>query len=309
MSDQTGCEDARPKVAPKDDTARLVIVTGLSGAGRSRALSALEDFGYFCVDNLPPAMIEQIASLSLLPDSTMNKIAVACDVRGGELFDDVMAEINSEDLAVYQPLILFLEASDFALINRFKETRRPHPLEAQTSSLSAAIAREREILVPLKARADVIIDTSELRASELRARIQTEFLGTPAADDLSVSVSSFGFKYGRPVDADIIFDVRFLPNPFYDPSLKALSGLDAPVSEYVLSREETQAFMDRWLPLLEEVLPRYLSEGKLHLSIALGCTGGRHRSVALAEATAAFLHNLGYRTAVSHRDINRDTNH
>lgn len=293
--------------APQD--AHLVIVTGMSGAGRSRALSALEDFGYFCVDNLPPAMIEQIAALALLPDSTMKRIAVACDIRGGAYFEDLLNELNGEALQEFDPFILFLDASDAVLVNRFKETRRPHPFEEECHSLTDAIERERHLVEPIKKRANVIIDTSELRASELRARIQNEFADSSIVDTLSVTISSFGFKYGKPVDADIVFDVRFLPNPFYDPALKPLSGLDAPVRDYVLSRVETQEFLEQWLPLLKSLLPRYLAEGKLHLSIALGCTGGRHRSVALAEETARYLEECDYRVSVIHRDIEKDSNH
>lgn len=287
----------------------LVVVTGMSGAGRSRALSALEDFGYFCVDNLPPAMIEQIAALALLPDSNMKRIAVACDIRGGSYFDDLLKELNDEALKELDPLILFLEASDAVLVNRFKETRRPHPFEEQYHSLTDAIEHERLLLAPVKNRADVIIDTSELRASELRARIQNEFADSSIVDTLSVTISSFGFKYGKPVDADIVFDVRFLPNPYYDPALKPHSGLDKPVRDYVLSRIETKEFLDQWLPLLKSLLPRYLAEGKLHLSIALGCTGGRHRSVAIARETARYLEDCDYRVSVLHRDIDKDTNH
>lgn len=287
----------------------LVIVTGMSGAGRSRALAALEDFGYFAIDNLPPAMIPQIANLALLPDSTIKRIAVACDIRGGDMFSELVEVLHDYKDERFNTIPLFLDASDDVLINRFKETRRPHPFEASTGSLIAAIQKERAILEPVRKHATIIIDTSELRASELRARIQNEFLDTPVADSLSVNVSSFGFKYGPPNDADIIFDVRFLPNPFYDPALKSLSGLDQPVIDYVLNRDETVSFLNHWFPLLEEVLPRYLAEGKLNLSIALGCTGGRHRSVAISEKTTAFLESLGYRATTSHRDINRDSNH
>lgn len=292
-----------------DEEFRLVVVTGMSGAGRSRALSALEDFGYFCVDNLPPSMIQQIANLAFLPESTMKRIAVACDIRGGEFFDDFLRELEVVTRSGLNPVVLFLEASDVVLINRFKESRRPHPLEEGSHSLIEAIAQERKLLEPIKQRANIVIDTSELRASELRARIQNEFAGSSIAESMSVTVGSFGFKYGAPVDADIVFDVRFLPNPYYDPALKELSGLDNPVSEYVLSRPETREFLDKWEPLLKEVLPRYLAEGKLTLLIALGCTGGRHRSVAIAEETARFLGECGYRVTVVHRDINKDTNH
>lgn len=287
----------------------LVVVTGMSGAGRSRALSALEDFGYFAIDNLPPSMIPQIAHLALLPDSTIKRIAVACDIRGGDMFSQLIEVLQEFENDRFNLILLFLDASDSVLINRFKETRRPHPFESETGSLAAAIHKERAVLEPLRQQATITIDTSELRASELRSRIQNEFLVTPVADSLSVTVSSFGFKYGPPVGADIVFDVRFLPNPFYDPALKSLSGLDQPVIDYVLHREETTLFLSHWLPLLEEILPRYLAEGKLSLSIALGCTGGRHRSVVMAEKTTKFLEEQGYRASTSHRDISRDTNH
>lgn len=292
-----------------EDKLNLIIVTGVSGAGRSRALSALEDFGFFAIDNLPPAMIPQIAALSTLPDSEIKRIAVACDIRSGNMFNDLEQVLQDELLLDSNVVILYLDASDSVLINRFKESRRPHPLEEIHSSLSAAIKAERAMLRPIRAQADVYIDTSELRASELRARIQSEFNDSPVVEQMGITVSSFGFKYGPPVDADIIFDVRFLPNPFYDPALRELSGLDKDVSDYVLSREETHQFLDHWLPLLMEVLPRYQAEGKLTLSIALGCTGGRHRSVALAELSSKYLNEQGFRSSVMHRDIHRDGNH
>ena len=285
---------------------QLVIVTGMSGAGRSRALAALEDFGYFCIDNLPPTMLPQVSELLTLEDSQISRMGVACDVRGGKLFNNLIEVLDSAEAISVPHYVMFLDADDAVLLNRFKETRRPHPLADQSKSLSEAIASERRLLGPIRERADLVIDTSELRASELRARIQEEFRDTALVNTLAVAVSSFGFKYGQPSDADIVFDVRFLPNPFYDPDLRPLSGLDQPVREYVLGRKETQRFLKRWYPLLESVLPSYAGEGKLHLSIALGCTGGRHRSVALAEATAAWLAQKGFRASVSHRDIDKD---
>lgn len=294
------------------DTVGLVIVTGMSGAGRSRTLSALEDFGYFCVDNVPPELIPQMAALIELPESQITRMGIACDVRSGDMFESLIEVIDRQagpDAINVPTLVLFLDADDDVLLNRFKETRRPHPLAATYPHLLEAIQAERKMLEPIRARADLIIDTTELRASELRARIQREFLTTPLAHSLSITVSSFGFKYGMPTDADIVFDVRFLPNPFYDPELKPLSGLDEPVRDYVLSRAETQSFLDHWLPLLDEVIPQYLAEGKLSLAVALGCTGGRHRSVALTEKTVAHLQAHGYRTKAMHRDINRESNH
>lgn len=293
-------------------TVGLVIVTGMSGAGRSRTLAALEDFGYFCVDNVPPELIPQMAALIELPESQISRMGVACDVRSGEMFKALVDVIDRTEgsNAIHVPtLVLYLDADNDVLLNRFKETRRPHPLAATYPALVEAIVAERELLEPIRARADLVIDTSELRASELRARIQQEFLTTPLAHSLSITVSSFGFKYGMPSDADIVFDVRFLPNPFYDTELKPLSGLDAPVIDYVFGRSETQLFMKSWLPLLDEVIPRYMAEGKLALSIALGCTGGRHRSVAICEATSKHLADAGYLTKTVHRDLDRDTNH
>jgi len=306
LSDALG-SDADGAQSPSD--VRMVIVTGMSGAGRSRALAALEDFGYFCIDNLPPAMIPQVSELMLLQDSHIQKMGVACDIRSGKHFESLLEVLDDPEAIGVGHVLMFLDADDEVLVNRFKETRRPHPLGHSAGSLTGAIATERDMLGPVRERAQLVIDTSELRASELRARIQEEFRDASLGSPLSVSVSSFGFKYGPPGDADIVFDVRFLPNPFYDPELKPLSGLDPAVSGYVLGRKETQRFLKRWQPLLESVVPAYQAEGKTHLSIALGCTGGRHRSVALAEATADWLRDKGYRTSVSHRDITRDPEH
>ncbi|MCL2654807.1 MAG: RNase adapter RapZ [Coriobacteriia bacterium] len=283
----------------------LIVVTGMSGAGRSLALSALEDFGYYAIDNLPPQFLVQIAELAQLPDSDFSHVAVACDIRGGELFTQLLDTLEDDRLPVNHKL-LFLDADDKTLVNRFKESRRPHPLQDATVSLARAIEIEREVLAPIKTRADVAIDTSTLRASELRARIQHDFLPGTVDDSLHIMVSSFGFKYGIPTDVDVMFDVRFLPNPFYDKDLRPLSGLDKPVADFVLGRKETRDFLKRWHPLLIEVIPRYVAEGKLNLGIALGCTGGRHRSVALAEETARFLKKAGYRVSIVHRDRERD---
>jgi len=303
---------ATPQAACTEDAsqhpydARLVIVTGMSGAGRSRALTCLEDFGYFCVDNLPPQMIPQIAQLSEIEGQQFSRIAVACDIRGGELFDSLLCTLNSSDFTTPHTL-LFLDASDKVLLNRFKESRRRHPLEDGRTNLKRAIELEREILEPLRARADQVIDTTLLRASELSARIQSDFITSKAVRDLSILVSSFGFKYGVPSDADIIYDVRFLPNPYWDPDLRPLSGKDPQVSQFVLSRPETQAFLEKWTDLLLTTIPYYISEGKLALNISIGCTGGRHRSVALTEETTKRLKAAGYQISTMHRDIVRDS--
>jgi UPF0042 nucleotide-binding protein len=283
--------------------ARLVIVTGLSGAGRTRTLAALEDFGYFCVDNLPPVMIPQIALLVDLDDPKFRRIAVACDIRGGELFDSLIEMADKSSLPY---ALLYLDCSDDVLIARFKESRRRHPLENSHTSLKKAIEKERKALEPVLESADLVIDTTLLRASELRARIQTDFLTQQVASKLDIIVTSFGFKYGTPSDADLMFDVRFLPNPYYDPDLRPLSGKDEEIQNFVLSRPETQNFIEKWTDLLTSTIPSFISEGKLALSIAIGCTGGRHRSVVLAEETARRLKQAGYRTQAVHRDIMRD---
>ncbi|MDR1776000.1 MAG: RNase adapter RapZ [Actinomycetes bacterium] len=287
-----------------DDT-RLVIVTGMSGAGRSRALAALEDFGYFCVDNLPPQMIPQVSALTQIDDPHFARIAVACDVRGGELFASLLDILNDEDqLADFR--LLFLDCDDATLIRRFKESRRRHPLEGGRVTLARAIEIERTTLEPIRSTAAMVIDTSDLRASELRARIMRDFVTSTDEHTLSVVVQSFGFKYGTPTDADITFDVRFLPNPYWDPDLRPLSGKDAAISQFVLTRPETQSFLEKWMALLTDVLPHYLAEGKLSITVGIGCTGGRHRSVALSEETAKRLKAAGYRVSVVHRDIDRD---
>jgi len=286
--------------------ARLVIVTGMSGAGRSRALASLEDFGYFCVDNLPPQMIPQIAQLAEIDNPHFSRIAVACDIRGGELFDSLLGVLESKDFTTPHALLL-LDANDKVLLNRFKESRRRHPLENGNISLKRAIELEREILGPLRERADQVIDTSLLRASELRARIQSDFITSKVMQDLSILVSSFGFKYGAPADADIVYDVRFLPNPYWDPDLRPLCGLDEPISQFVLGRAETQDFIEKWIDLLLTTIPHYIAEGKLALNISIGCTGGRHRSVALSEETTRRLQAAGYQVTTMHRDIMRDS--
>jgi len=284
----------------------LVVITGMSGAGRSEAIHTFEDLGYFCIDNLPPSFIPQLTELSELPGSRVRRLAVVCDVRGLDFFEQLAGELDALHERGVGHRVLFLEADDTTLLNRFKETRRRHPLCEEGLSLAEGIAAERNALQSIRERADVVIDTSDSRPTELRRRIREEFLAEPLSHTLSVSVSSFGFKYGTPTDADIVMDVRFLPNPFYNPDLRPLTGLEEPVRQFVLGRAETAEFLKRWFDLLDGLMPGYLAEGKTHLAIALGCTGGMHRSVALAETTGAHLRKGGYKVAVSHRDITRD---
>jgi len=301
--------EACTPVASEDgppDGSELVVITGMSGAGRSEAIHTFEDLGYFCIDNLPPSFIPQLTALAELPGSRVRRLAVVCDVRGLDFFEQLAGELDALHERGVKHRVLFLEADDTTLLNRFKETRRRHPLCEEGLPLPDGIAAERHALQAIRERADVVIDTSDSRPVELRRRILEEFLAEPLAHTLSVSVSSFGFKYGTPTDADIVMDVRFLPNPFYNPELRHLTGLDEPVRAFVLGRPETAEFLERWLDLLDGVMPGYLAEGKTHLAIALGCTGGMHRSVVLAETTAAHLRTSGYKVSVSHRDITRD---
>jgi len=288
------------------ESTELVVITGMSGAGRSQAIHTFEDLGFFCIDNLPPAFIGQLVDLTRLPGSRIGRIAVVCDVRAKEFFEELAGELRTLAEAGVPFHLLFLEADDEILVRRFKETRRLHPLCAEGDSVLDAIAAERQALADIREQADLIIDTSELKPADLRSAIRERFFSGSLADSLAVTIVSFGFKYGIPTDADIVMDVRFLPNPYYHAALRDRTGLEDPVRRFVLEREEAGEFLEKWFDLLGMLVPSYLMEGKAHLVIALGCTGGMHRSVALAEETARFLSTHGFRVAVSHRDIARD---
>jgi UPF0042 nucleotide-binding protein len=301
MTDEaSSCAPETPPERPE-----LVVITGLSGAGRSEAIHTFEDVGHFCIDNLPPALLSELEDLTSLPDSPLRRVAVVCDMRSLEFFGTLLDELDKLQAAGHRYRILYLEAADKVLVNRFKTTRRRHPL-CESGSVTVGIAAERRGLAAVRDRADLIIDTSEMTPAQLREAIRRRFMSDTIKDVLSISIGSFGFKYGLPIDADVVMDVRFLPNPFYIPKLRHKSGLDPAVKEFVLRREETVRFLERWLPLLQDLLPNYLIEGKHHLSVAMGCTGGMHRSVVLAEHTADYLRSLGYDVTVSHRDIRRD---
>jgi RNase adapter protein RapZ len=306
MSDSCPIDDTPEQPVLDEERAELVVITGMSGAGRSEAMHTFEDLGYFCIDNLPPSFIPQLVDLAELPGSNVRRLAIVCDVRGHKFFDQLAGEISALEARGVDERVLFLEADDASLLRRFKETRRRHPMCEDGESIVEGIRAERLALDEIRSRADIVVDTSDLRPADLRAEIRDRFLAENMTSTLSITVYSFGFKYGVPGDADIVMDVRFLPNPHYDPLLRPFTGLDAPVREFVLSKPETMTFLDRWLPLIDDVVPGYVLEGKHHLAIALGCTGGMHRSVALAEATATHLRARGYRVAVSHRDIGRD---
>ena len=283
----------------------FLIVTGLSGAGKSRAVDALEDIGFYCVDNIPPKLIPTFYDLCAKAGDTFSRVAVVIDIRGGDMFSSLFETLDDLKNEDKHYRILFLDANDYVLINRFKETRRKHPLaENNLGSLEQAVKLEREILRPVREKADYIIDTSFLSPAQLKERISNLFLGD-ASQALMVHCVSFGFKYGIPTEADLVFDVRCLPNPFYIEELKHLTGLDEPVYSYVMKWEQTKGVVQRLISLIDYMLPLYCDEGKSQLVIAIGCTGGKHRSVALAQLLYDHLLENGHRTSVNHRDIQK----
>ncbi|HEY2960183.1 MAG TPA: RNase adapter RapZ [Actinomycetota bacterium] len=297
-------QDLRREDRPAAPAVEFVIVTGLSGAGRSESAKVLEDLGYFVIDNLPPSLIGRVAELAVTGSEQRQRVALVVDARGGAFASDVSELRRALDLLRGKGInlrVLFLEASDGVLVRRFETTRRRHPVAGER--VVESIARERSLLRDLRADADLVIDTSELNVHELRDKVLAAFSGERRG--MLVTVSSFGFKYGLPLDADMVIDVRFLPNPHWIPELRLRTGLEGPVRDYVLGLDETKLFMDRLRDLLEVALPGYVREGKQYLTIAIGCTGGRHRSVVLAEELAAWLAGLDFRVHVSHRDVER----
>jgi UPF0042 nucleotide-binding protein len=283
----------------------LVIITGFSGAGKSTAMAVFEDEGYFCVDNLPSEMIRSLVDLFVHKGSKVARAAVVSDVRGGSYFDGLAAMLDDLRAHGVRHRVLFLQASEQTLLNRYQETRRRHPL-APTGSVADGIAREREALEPLRGRADVVIDTTGLTAAMLRRKLADEMLPSQTPGRLAVTFQSFGFKYGPARDPDLLFDVRFLPNPHYEPDLRPLTGRDPRVVGFIDREGELEAFYERLHPLLDYLLPQYLAEGKAHLVVAIGCTGGRHRSVAIAEhLTERYGSGQEYLIEVSHRDVGR----
>lgn len=285
---------------------RFVIVTGLSGAGKTEATRSLEDLGYFCVDNLPPKLIPKFAEACVQSEGKIDKIALVIDIRGGIFFDDLFESIEYLKANDFNYEILFLEASDEVLVKRFKETRRSHPLSPDGRVLTG-ITQEREKLREIKNIADIIIDTSKYEIRHLREKINETYGDNKNPErQLSITVLSFGFKYGIPVDSDLVFDVRFIPNPFYIPELKEYSGNDAPVKEYVLKQSETVTFIDKLIDMLKYLIPNYRKEGKRQLIISIGCTGGRHRSVAIANEIHRRLNEENYNAKIEHRDVAED---
>ena len=285
-------------------TPQLAIITGLSGAGRTTAAKVLEDLGYFVIDNLPPSLIGRVVDLATAPGSTVDRVALVVDVRGRQFFGDLRDTLWTLERRGIDPRVLFLEAGDEALVKRYEAARRAHPL-AGRDRVVEGIARERALLADLRAEADLVIDTTDTNVHELRDRLVDAF-GTASDHGLVVNVVSFGFKNGTPRDADIVLDVRFLPNPHWVDELRPYSGLDEPVREYVLGQPDTAEFLRRLTPLFDLMLPAFLKEGKRYLTIAIGCTGGKHRSVALTEEITRLLGQQGVSVNAVHRDLGRE---
>lgn len=282
------------------DTLELVIITGMSGAGKTVAVQSFEDLGYFCIDNMPPTLLPTFWEL-VKESGKISRIALVIDLRSRDFFkevDSLIATLDNTQLVTTR--IIFLDSSDSVLVSRYKETRRNHPL-APDGRVSEGIAKERELLMDLRTRAQIIIDTSNISPRQLRERLIKDF-ATKDYQTFHVEVMSFGFKYGVPIDADIIWDVRFLPNPHYIPELRPQTGMDAPVYDYVMKQPETQAFYSKLIDVIEFCLPGYKKEGKSSVTIAIGCTGGKHRSVAIAERIANHLKTDNYAVNISHRD-------
>ena len=286
-------------------TLDVTVVTGMSGAGRSAAADVLEDLGFFVIDNLPPELIPKVAELGRGREGS-SRFALVVDTRAGEFLPELESALAEIRESGARTRVLFLDASDEVLVRRFDATRRRHPV-AESHRVSEGITRERELLEEIKAQADIVVDTSELNVHELRDRLR-ELFGEPVdvTSGLQTSIVSFGYKHGLPLDVDLVFDCRFLPNPHWIDSLRPLPGTDPKVRRYVMKQEETQAFLDELEKLFSLVLPAYVREGKSYLSIGVGCTGGRHRSVVIAAEIARLLERLGFPARVHHRDLDRE---
>jgi len=293
------------KLKPLEKNGKLLIITGMSGAGKSQVIMTLEDMGYFCVDNIPPSLFSKFIAGMRLANNALPKMAIVADVRAGvEVMPQIEAALHELRQEGVDFQVIFLEASDNVILARYKENRRPHPLSEKGKSMLQCVREERELMEDLRGCADIIIDTTEYSNQNLAKHVKELFTDEDTVG-MTVSVTSFGFKYGMPIDADLVMDVRFLPNPYYIPEYKPLTGLEAPVADFVLKNDVTREFLRLYLRLLRYLLPHYQEEGKKNISIALGCTGGRHRSVALAEYIGKRLKSFGFNTAVFHRDIER----
>jgi UPF0042 nucleotide-binding protein len=281
----------------------FVVITGLSGAGRSQAADILEDLGFFVIDNLPPALIPKVAELAQVPGASIAKVVLV--VGTGPYHTEVLPALSALRKQGLHLRIAFLEARTDVLVRRYESTRRRHPLATKELSLAEAIEQERDLLQPVKAEADVVIDTSDLNVHQLRSRVFDLFAAEAPAGGMQTTITSFGYKHGLPLDTDLVIDCRFLPNPHWVDELRPLSGLDEPVRDYVLGQPITDEFLEHLDAMLALLLPAYVAEGKSYLTIAFGCTGGRHRSVAIAEAVTAALREKGFDLRVAHRDVDR----
>jgi UPF0042 nucleotide-binding protein len=282
----------------------LLIVTGLSGAGKTEAMKALEDLGYFCIDNLPPSLLTQLSQLPAFTSDSRERIAIAMDVRGRSMFTDLFAALDvlRSDGVLHK--ILFLDCADDLLVRRYSETRRRHPVR-EGHSLYEQIAAERRLLSKVRERADLVLDTTRINPRELKIRLGRLVLNQEVSIGIDTDVMSFGFKHGVPLDADLMFDVRFLPNPYYDTELRPLTGLDKPVADYIFLQPETNLFIDEICPLIERWIPLHAASGKARLTIAIGCTGGQHRSVAIAECVSKRLKKHFTHVLPFHRDLQK----
>lgn len=284
----------------------LFIVSGLSGAGKSTVMSILEDSGYFCVDNLLPVLIPKFAELCQMGSGSHQRAAVVCDIRGGSNFDGLFEALDVLDGMKVPYKILFVDADDQTIIKRYKETRRSHPLMDTQGTLAQAVQREREVMEPVRSRASVVLRTDAMSTRKLRDQVlELVYPGRRKISELNVCVTSFGFKYGLPMEADLVFDVRFLPNPFYVEGLRSHTGLDDGVRDYVFQFPQSHEFLDKLKDMVDFLLPHFVEEGKSMVVVAIGCTGGKHRSVAMTHALAQHIQGLGYRVSENHRDMTR----
>lgn len=297
------CGKSRAKERETGDFMEILIISGLSGAGKSKAASFLEDMGFYIVDNMPAAMILKFAEFCAGGNGRYDRVALVYDVRTSDSFTELFDVLDKLRGMGGVCRMLFLQASPETVIKRYKETRRRHPLSSGTDTLEEAVRREIEVMRPVKERADYVIDTSSLSTAQLRAELLRIFSGKDEKTGMTVAVTSFGFKYGLPLEADLVLDVRFMPNPFYIEALRLKTGLDKAVSDYVFSFQQTRDFLSKLEDLLTLTLPLYAEEGKTSLTIAVGCTGGQHRSVAIAHALTGFVQGMGYPVTEYHRDM------